>query len=456
MTQALPDLLKNHRKQVLWGLHKGFFKWEEVNPTPQEWRDSIFFSILALRRGLAHSCGEVPKLTNEMYIEALKGEFQVLNWQHIPLELKNDERFCRVLLDPQAPVGPALKNALGHLVYPFDRHWSDSMPMISLSQRIFAIHASHRQDPLVWEKFINGFDSNRLAMLVGALYWEHDGEVDQHTLPPTDALITQAVRKSHSLIKKINQAHFSEVVRSIIEEDSNALVFVFEPFIIQNEDFCKTHLAKMDVKRLSMSAIQEFAEDIPGNWWNDADFEQTWFIAGLPLVESQPAAWRSDADKILRVVEHSAKLQWKKSAIQRDPDELKGNVEFITRAMEFHTGQFAHAAEGLRTTNYELAIWALADPEFLPLCIDGLRYGQYGTILTAEKLYEYYERARKDMIDRVAFETFLHQQQLDRPLLRQIRDFVGIPRGNLVRHIIQALSNRVNFEAEQSNEQGHE
>ena len=81
-------------------LRNSFWKWEEVHPLPDEWRQSLVLSVQALKRGLVFKRNEqAPKLTNDLLAEMLK--LQCLTWEQIPQDLKKDVNFCQKLLDPE-------------------------------------------------------------------------------------------------------------------------------------------------------------------------------------------------------------------------------------------------------------------------------------------------------------------------------------------------------------------
>ena len=215
-------------------------------------------------------------------------------------------------------------------------------------------------------------------------------------LPPTWDLIKEAARKNPIVIKFIDQVTNSVFVKSVIEENPNSLVHVSGRFIENFPEYCTTQLANVQPSGvLGSDDVEEFASMIPENWWTDNnEFVRTWFEAGLPLVShGQPEAWKTDRDKLLLVAQHCPRKYWKRNAFRYIPEELKDDVQFITRAMEWEPALFEFASQRLRSENYELALWALGDIEFTRSCVETIRGSRHAKPLTPTRRHECLDRA---------------------------------------------------------------
>ena len=98
LQDLLPNLLENHRQDAIKACVAGLLTWEEVDPTPDEWRESDILSVQALRRGLVgQDPRDAPALTSKVLKDALKQN--LLDWSHIPAHFQNDQDFCRSVLE---------------------------------------------------------------------------------------------------------------------------------------------------------------------------------------------------------------------------------------------------------------------------------------------------------------------------------------------------------------------
>lgn len=443
LQNLLPNLLENHRQASVRLCEERFLTFEEVNPTPQEWRESVKLSMRALRRGLvAEDLTDAPALTREVLSDALKQNY--LQWSHIPTHLQNDEDFCRSLLDLESPQDTNI---------PWGSSREDSL--LFAVMEIFDLHPRLYQDRQVWEEIIK---SNKIPIY---RLFEED------YLPADADLVEQACNEDISVLKCIDQLAFADFVQKKVNDKAKNLTFVSTHFIEAFPDFVTSKLANLcrEVSDLSIGYIQLFAENIPPMMWNDEDFTHTWFEVGLPLVDVHPSAWRADRDKFLLVAEKCPDFKWKSYAFAYAALELRNDVEFVTQVMQFEPSLFQFASKTLRTGNYKLAMWALSEPRFVDLCRDVIYFGGPEIIiLSAAKLEEFRARAADELALHNTFvnpflcgvcssnrSSVLWNLNQQRGLVGAIGDFVGIPRGKHLCNIRKVLDN---LSASDGNEDG--
>lgn len=161
LQQVLPVLLANHRKVALKACQDGLLKWEEVDPTSEDWRDSVELSMEALRRGLVDNSAQVPTLLwhNKLAI-ALKME--LLTWEHVPADLQNSLEFCRLVLDPAIVMDDNAPHSWKHGNYNIFEsvHGAEHLVL-----RIFELHPVLAQENAVWEKLIVGPENKPFFLL---------------------------------------------------------------------------------------------------------------------------------------------------------------------------------------------------------------------------------------------------------------------------------------------------
>ena len=83
-------------------------------------------------------------------------------------------------------------------------------------------------------------------------------------------------------------------------------------------------------------------------------------------------------------------------------------AQFMTQAMEFRPRLFEFASHTLQQENYELAVWALGDLEYVKKSLQLVRNPFLGKFfrMTAGKLQEHIDRANAEIKERFAFEEF--------------------------------------------------
>lgn len=454
LQEALPVLLANQRLEAVKACEDGLLKWEEVNPTPEEWRESADLSAEALRRGLVQNIADVPALTRNEMVRALK-ESRLL-WNHIPTDMQNDQEFCRWVLDPKMPHGDADDQIITFQTNPrrylHRRHHRSSDELAEFAIQIFRLHPAFVQDCKVWENLFDGFDYSSPLLTIF-----------EEGFQPTDAgLMERACTKWKNLLSSIDQLAFSNVVQKLINDDANNLFWVTTRFIEAFPEFVTEKLAHVRLGDDHVVYVQSLAKAIPSVMWNNEDFARTWFKAGLPLMaDEHPAAWKADPDKLLLVAKHGAKCEWKLSALRQAPEELRGDSNFMVQIMQVDPCLFECASETMRNENFELAVWALGNDRFLRHCVEGIRSERmraegtlfFGSVivLKAAKIDEIFIRAQSELALHKAFvnpflcavsdESNLLLGKLYQPMfLEAIGDFLGIPRGNHLRNIRMALN----------------
>lgn len=466
---VLPELLRNHRDVALRACASGLLEWEEVKPTQDEWRQSEKLSKGALRRGLLAESNDLaadahPDLTPAVLVQMIREDplrGPPLLWERIPVCLRGDREFCRSLFELDDSI--LLRSDFAYHLVP----------------QIFALHPELRQDRWVWENMLN-----------------HGSGLDIHTMfgqglvPDIPDIVRLACQKNPFLLEYIDQQAHEEIVKEIVNHDVLALYHVLEQFIDRNRQFFASKLLELgraeraeQGERLGRDfGVSGLADAIPTEMWSDDDFALTWLMAGLPLVNTHPAAWRADRAKLLLVAEHSARRSWTLSsfrimdqalrddvefltmAMGHEPavfqfasEELRDDVEFITEAMGQDPAIFEFASQRVREGNFKLAIWALTAPSFVSRCLDAIRqsrqqdaaghpqlgFGLFGPPpLSQAKMEEIYTRAAGELVLHRAFVKFLcgvhlsgemglgmlQQSPKEPGFLQTIANFAGVPR----------------------------
>ena len=469
LQEALPNLLGNHRSVAIKACEDELLKWDEVHPTQDEWRESVYLSIQALRRGLVQDLeAEVPKLTHPMLANALKQGH--LSWERIPMTLQDDLKFCRSVLDPEEI------EVLGE-----DRRYHPRISLFpsqdqrtTLAMIIFGRHPELIQDHQVWEKLIKSSHPSPFVTIPRLF--------EEGYLPPDADLMEHACNKMNHLLTYVNQLSLDDMVRKLINKKPNALFYVSRPFIEQFPDFVASKLSEVHLEGLDLYQIDRLAGEVPPIMWiNNVEFVDTWFRKGLPLLQTHPEAWKNDPEKFLLVAEHCPKYDWKKRSFYRAPEALTGCIPFVTNVMQFDPRLFEFASETLRYGNFELAVWALGNRQFVIRCRNSIaraeammqQHGQYPfhlgsprPVLTSEKLIEYYDRASRELNMHNAFvkeflcavcipdERRMHPKLRmlnQRSFLEAIGDFVGLARGDHLCNIRKALATLYALAAEIQN-----
>ena len=462
---VLPELLANHRDAAVQACVRGLLKWEEVLPTPAEWRQSRVLSLVALYRGLLAGSNDLtahahPSLTPAVLVRMIRRAPRLL-WERIPAHLQGDREFCRSLfqLDDGIP-----------LHEDFDTY---------LVAQVFALHPELRQDRQVWENMLNC-----RGLCITTLF-------DQGLAPDDTDSMRLVLQQKPFILDSIDQQVHEELVKETVDHEVRALYSVSAQFIDRNRQFVTLKLLELGCAERGRTprsrgfAVSQLAETIPPDMWSDDDFTLTWFTAGLPLVEAtHPAAWRADRAKLLMVAEHSAWRGWTLRSFRIMETELRNDVEFLTRAMGHDPAIFEFASETVREGNFRLAIQALTEPSFVGRCLDTIHSRrqrdaardagrpQFGFglpapfILSPSKMEELRAQAVREVEQHRVFvnpflcgvylsgETGLGMlRQFPQPgFLETIADFAGIPRNGHLGNLRRALENLAAVSAEAENE----
>ena len=414
LQKALPILIADYREAALCACEKKLLKWEEVNPAPEEWREFAGLSVRALFRGLVQRFEDIPAVSQSFIIGSLKAGS--LKWEIISPSMQNDKSFCCLVLDPKMPPedDPSIRD--------IPRYYS-WRGFSSLATTILRCHPELVQSFDVWDKII---EDKYPYTLVGLF---------EEGIQPVDAnLIDRACRKEASLLERIDQVHYADVVKEMIIQNPSNLGYVFGNFIEAFPEFFIENLAGL--RALENTTLVQTL-DIPTEMWENEVFAHAWFMEGLPLLPGQPALWKSDRDKLLRIAEHDAGYCFKMFSFDQASTELLNDVAFMTQAMHFEPSLFGHASENLRNENPALAIWALGDVQFLRCCLSAIADSRH-IILSLTKIEALADLAYSTVSFVNPILCASHKKQLTignvEPvqILKKIGEYLGIPHGGSI------------------------
>lgn len=354
------ELLRSNREIALGALQLNLKRWDQVNPTHNEWKNDVKLSICALRFGEVNTAewrNHAPKLTEEVIRQAI---FDGRIWfRHVPEDLKKNMEFCRrvvFFLGEQINTGPGL---LAEEVFEFQSHMQHDIPRLA-------------DDPAVWSQLLQLIDNHPNKACLA---------LDIHT---TFSYLPAAVREDVDLmIRAYNLdpralryfgTNLHGATRGIIAEKPECLLYATSEFISSFPDFVRDQLGPCSrtIKcYYHCDKIAELATKTPNDVMNDPVFATTWLQeAGLPLVDGVPDDWKTDQSKFRLVAQHCRDYKWKYVSFQNCDDvAMFGDAGFMVDILHLEPRLCGYASNDLVSNDWNVAMLGLTSYEFFCECV---------------------------------------------------------------------------------------